>query len=62
MIKDLNPTTRMYPRRLDEAFQDKVERAQWFYPPERNTALRSVLLSIVGIVMWIGVGFLMLYR
>lgn len=62
MLKDLNPTTRMYPRRLDEAFQDNVQRAEWFYPPERNARARDIALGLLGIVMWIGIGFLLLYK
>lgn len=62
MLKDLNPTTRMYPRRLDEAFQDNVERAQWLYPPERNMAVRHIVMAVLGVAIWIGVGFLLLYK
>lgn len=62
MLKDLHPTTRCYPRRLEEAFQDKVANAEWFYPPERNTHTRHILLGLLGIVMWAGVGVLLLYK
>ena len=30
-----HPTTRLYPRTLDEAFPNSADRAQWFYPPEK---------------------------
>ena len=31
-----HPTTRLYPRTLDEAFPNAASRAEWFYPPERK--------------------------
>lgn len=54
MLEDLNPTTRCYPRRMDEAFQNSAEQAQWFYPPERKRNFASILLSVAGIAVWIG--------
>lgn len=55
MLEDLNPTTRCYPRRMDEAFQNSAEQAQWFYPPERKRNLTSTLLGVAGIAMWVGI-------
>lgn len=52
----------MYPRRMEEAFRDPVVEAEWFYPPERNPHVRHILLALLGIVMWIFIFFLMLYR
>lgn len=52
MLKDLNPTTRSYPRRMEDAFPNDVENAQWFYPPERKRSLTNAALTIAGIVMW----------
>ena len=60
MLKDLNPTTRCYPHTTDEAFPDKVARAQWFYPPERSVYKRHIALGLLGICMWIGIGVLLL--
>lgn len=60
MLRDLNPTTRCYPRRLEDAFRDPIEQAQWFYPPERNTLLRDILLGAIGIVLWVGTGYLLM--
>lgn len=62
MLKDLNPTVRSYPRTTDEAFPDRIERAEWFYPPERNPHMRHIMLGLLGIVMWIGIGFVLLYK
>lgn len=53
MLKDLNPTTRYYPRRMDEAFQDPIERAQWLYPPERKRGWSNAAVAVAGVVMWI---------
>ena len=53
MLKDLNPTTRCYPRRLEDAFQNDVASAQWFYPPERKRGLADAAMSIAGVAMWI---------
>ncbi len=54
MLEDLNPTTRKYPRRMEDAFQNSAEQAQWFYPPERKRNFASILLSVAGIAVWIG--------
>lgn len=60
MLKDLNPTTRMYPRRMDEAFHDGVEQAKWFYPPERKVRLSSIIVGVAGVCMWVAAIVLML--
>ena len=59
MLRDLNPTTRCYPRRLEDAFRDPVAESQWFYPPERNTHLRDIALGVIGCVLWVGIGYLL---
>ena len=60
MLKDLNPTTRCYPRRSEDAFPDPVANSQWWYPPERSMHTRHIVLGCIGIVMWIGVGIFLL--
>jgi len=57
MIEDLNPTTRCYPRTLMEAFPDSVERAEWWFPPERNEGWRNVLMGYMALVLWIGLAY-----
>jgi hypothetical protein len=52
-MKDLNPTTRRYPRSMDEAFQRDVTRAQWFYPPEVPYTFGDVVLTSAGIALWV---------
>lgn len=58
MLKDLNPTTRCYPRTLRDAFRDEVEEAKWFHPPEKNYGASNVVTAMVGICMWIGIAYL----
>lgn len=58
MLRDLNPTTRRYPRRMEEAFHDPIANAQWFYPPERNTALNDIVMGAIGIVLWVCIAYL----
>lgn len=57
-LEDLNPTTRCYPRTMDEAFPNDVERAEWFYPPEREVTVVSVVLGGTGLCMWLGFAYL----
>ena len=47
------PTTRMFPRTIEEAFPNSMERAEWFYPPERTTTWKDVAFMWVGVVFWI---------
>lgn len=51
------PTTRMYPRTLAEAFPNSIERAEWFYPPERATTWKDVVIFMVGVMIWIGLAY-----
>lgn len=58
-MNDLNPTTRMYPRTLSEAFPQHAEYANWIeFPPERISK-HDIVVSVLGIVMWIGFIYLM---
>jgi hypothetical protein len=60
MLKDLHPTVRRYPRRMEDAFRDPVQQAQWFYPPERKHGMVNAVTAIAGILMWIAVFALLL--
>lgn len=55
MIKKINdwPTTRSYPRTMDEAFPNSAERAEWFYPPRKEWTWGEIVMLIVGAVVWI---------
>ena len=58
-LEDLNPTTRCYPRTLEEAFPNTIERAEWFYPPEaRRLTVVEWLLWSIALSMWIGLAYL----
>ena len=57
-LKDLHPTTRRYPRTLEEAFPNTVDRAKWFYPPEKNRTLSNLVLGGLGLCMWVGIAYL----
>lgn len=57
-LDDLNPTTRRYPRTLDEAFPNTVDRAEWFYEPERKPLnVVELFMWATGIAMWIGLAY-----
>ena len=57
-LDDLNPSTRRYPRTMEEAFPNTVERAEWFYPPEkRKLSVLEMLAWGVGISLWIGLAY-----
>lgn len=53
------PTTRMYPRTLDEAFPNTRERAEWFHPPEKQKlTVAEMLMWSASVSMWIGLAYL----
>jgi hypothetical protein len=58
MLEDLNPTTRCYPRTMNEAFPDDVGNAEWFFPPERNTTTASIIVGGTGLSIWLGLAYL----
>lgn len=45
------PTTRCYPRTLNEAFPNDVENAQWWYPPEQRW--QDKVLFAIGVIAWL---------
>ena len=51
------PTTRTFPRTIEEAFPNSLERANWWYPPERTTTWKDVAVFVVGAVLWIGLAY-----
>jgi hypothetical protein len=56
---DNNPTTRMYPRTLEEAFPNDSSRAEWFYPPEKNLSAHNIIMGIVALCFWVFIGFIL---
>lgn len=57
MMEDNNPTSRRYPRTMDEAFPNDVDRAKWWYPPERTWTVSEVLFLIAGLLIWISLAY-----
>ena len=54
-----HPTTRCYPRSMDEAFPNSVERAEWFYPPEPyKPSVVELLMVGFGVSTFIGLAYL----
>jgi hypothetical protein len=51
------PTTRVFPRSMADAFPNSVDRAEWFYPPERNTSWTNVVMLLVGVILWVGLAY-----
>lgn len=58
MLEELNPTTRCYPRTMKDAFPDDVENAEWFYPPERDPNVTSLLVGGTGLCIWLALAYL----
>lgn len=54
-IKYIGPTTRSFPRSMAEAFPDKIENAQWWFPPESNPTGLGV---IAGILTWVAIALI----
>lgn len=52
------PTTRTYPRSIEEAFPNTCERAEWFYPPEKKQmSVVEMLMWGLGFSMWVGLAY-----
>lgn len=53
------PTTRCYPRSLAEAFPNSLDRAEWWYPPEKEPLnVVEALMWSAGVSMWISIAYL----
>ena len=51
---DHNPTTRCFPRRLEDAFRNDPSNSQWFFPPEKyKWNWMDVILVYIGLIIWI---------
>jgi hypothetical protein len=51
------PTSRVFPRTMEEAFPNDAERAEWFYPPERKRGYWNAIMFIAGAMMWIALAY-----
>lgn len=47
------PTTRCYPRTMDEAFKHLGCNPEWFYPPEKHPSWGNAIMFIAGIMLWV---------
>lgn len=56
-LEDLNPTTRSYPRTLEEAFKDDVRNSEWWFPPRHEHGVLGYLTWLAAISMWIGLAY-----
>ena len=54
------PTTRCFPRRMEEAFPNDASNAEWFYPPERSRGWHNAVVGIAGVMMWVAICYLIL--
>lgn len=46
------PTTRCYPRTLNEAFPNDIENARWWYPPEQRW--QDKVFFAIAVIIWAG--------
>jgi hypothetical protein len=54
MLNDFNPTTRMYPRTMQDAFKQDCEYANAIESPPERISLHDIVVTTVGLCMWIG--------
>jgi hypothetical protein len=57
-MKDLNPTTRCFPHSLQEAWPTHYP--EWLEPPPKKST--DWLLGLVGIVLWMLIAALLLWK
>lgn len=58
-LTDLHPTTRCFPRSLTDAFPNSVERAEWWYPPEKTWNAWDFFVGGFGLFLWIQIAYLL---
>lgn len=47
------PTTRCYPRTMDDAFKHLGCDPEWFYPPEKHYSWSDSIMWIVAVMLWV---------
>lgn len=47
------PTTRCYPRTMDDAFKHLGCDPEWFYPPEKHPTWGNAIMAVAGIMLWV---------
>lgn len=51
------PTTRCFPRTMDDAFKHLGCDPEWFYPPEKNHTWGGAVMWIAGFMMWVALAY-----
>ena len=51
------PTTRCFPRTLEDAFPHGPKNAEWFFPPERERGKLELAFLSVGFWIWLGLAY-----
>ena len=54
------PTTRNYPRTMQEAFPEDPQNAEWFYPPEKHGGWANAVTLVLGIMLWSALFYVLL--
>jgi hypothetical protein len=49
------PTTRCFPRTLNEAFPEDTKNGEWFYPPEQRW--QDKMFFTVNVCLWVVLAF-----
>ena len=51
------PTTRCFPRTLEDAFPHEPKNAEWFFPPERKRGALEYAMLSVAFWLWLGLAY-----
>lgn len=51
------PTTRCYPRTMEDAFKHLGCDPEWFYPPEKQYTWGGAILWVAGFMMWVALAY-----
>jgi hypothetical protein len=51
------PTTRCFPRTMEDAFKHIDCGAEWFFPPEKKRGWKDAGTLAVAIWLWIGLAY-----
>ena len=54
------PTTRTYPRTMQDAFPKDPQNAEWWYPPEKHRGWGNAVMLVLGIMLWSALFYLLL--
>lgn len=54
------PTTRCFARTTEDAFKHLGCDPEWFFPPEKHRGWGNAVMMIAGIMLWVGLIYLLL--